>query len=120
MTRINSGVKPQELSGKHLIAEHREIKRIPNLVKSRLPKIQNLPKNFCLGTGHVQFFYDKLGYLLDRYIQIRTECIRRGYNVTNYESAWDDVPLEYMGHWKETRNARQLILARIKEKTTVQ
>jgi hypothetical protein len=32
MTRINVGVHPSELSTKHLIAEHREIKRIPNNV----------------------------------------------------------------------------------------
>jgi hypothetical protein len=33
MTRINVGVDPAELSTRHLIAELREIKRIPNLVK---------------------------------------------------------------------------------------
>ena len=30
MTRINCGIPPEELSDKHLLAEHREIKRIPN------------------------------------------------------------------------------------------
>ena len=33
MTRINVGILPKELSNKHLIAEHREIKRIPNCIK---------------------------------------------------------------------------------------
>ena len=33
MTRINVGIPPAELTGKHLIAEHREIKRIPNCIK---------------------------------------------------------------------------------------
>ena len=33
MTRINVGVDPSELNVKMLIAEHREIKRIPNLIK---------------------------------------------------------------------------------------
>ena len=32
MTRINVGISPAELNDKHLIAEHREIKRIPNCV----------------------------------------------------------------------------------------
>ena len=32
MTRINAGIPVQSLSGKHLIAEHREIKRIPNCI----------------------------------------------------------------------------------------
>ena len=32
MTRINVGINPADLTGKHLIAEHREIKRIPNCI----------------------------------------------------------------------------------------
>ena len=67
MTRINSGVDPKELSDKHLIAEHREIKRIPNKVKSGKYDITDQPKFFKMGTGHVKFFYDKLKYLYDRY-----------------------------------------------------
>ena len=33
MTRINVGIDPSELNMKMLMAEHREIKRIPNCVK---------------------------------------------------------------------------------------
>ena len=29
MTRINAGIKVENLSDQHLLAEHREIKRIP-------------------------------------------------------------------------------------------
>jgi hypothetical protein len=35
MTRINTGIPPKELTDKHLLAEHREIKRIPNCIKKR-------------------------------------------------------------------------------------
>ena len=34
MTRINSGVKVVELTDPHLLAEAREIKRVPNVIKS--------------------------------------------------------------------------------------
>jgi len=34
MTRINAGYSVRRLTDKHLLAEHREIKRIPNMVKS--------------------------------------------------------------------------------------
>ena len=32
MTRVNVGIPPVELVDQHLLAEHREIKRIPNCV----------------------------------------------------------------------------------------
>ena len=63
MTRINAGIPVQQLNGKHLIAEHREIKRVPNLVRYNIEKgnpISGIPPKFTLGKGHVKFFYDKL------------------------------------------------------------
>ena len=33
MTRINAGIPPKKLTNRHLLAEHREIKRIPNVIK---------------------------------------------------------------------------------------
>ena len=60
MTRINIGVSPNELIGKHLLAEHREIKRIPNCIKKGRYKMIGIPDKFKLGTGHVKFFYNKL------------------------------------------------------------
>ena len=87
MTRINVGIKPKNLTQRHLIAEHREIKRIPNAVKSGRFNMDNQPSIFTLGTGHVKFFYDKLLYLKKRYEEIYQECIERGYNVTYYGDA---------------------------------
>ena len=67
MTRINVGVLPKELHDKHLIAEHREIKRIPNTIRNGRFKLDGQPSEFKLGKGHVKFFYDKLMYLKNRY-----------------------------------------------------
>ena len=75
MTRINCGIPPAELVDKHLIAEHREIKRIPNCIKKGRYNLTGQPDKFTLGTGHVKFFYDKLGYLKRRYESIYKECI---------------------------------------------
>jgi len=119
MTRINSGVDPKELSTKHLIAEHREIKRIPNVVRKRLiaqKAISEGPEDFCLGKGHVTFFYRKLGYLKNRYTSLHRECLQRGFSVTDYTDAWSDIPEPFMGKWKETPEARKLILNRISER----
>ena len=117
MTRINVGVHPSELSNKHLLAEHREIKRIPNCVKSGKAKVENIPTVFSLGQGHVKFFYNKLGYLKDRYADIYKECLHRGFNVQNYIDAWVGIPLDLMGQYKPSSTDREIILQRIKERS---
>jgi deoxyribonuclease (pyrimidine dimer) len=116
MTRINVGILPEELPNKLLIAEHREIKRIPNVVKSGKFSLANQPKSFTLGTGHVKFLYSRLLYLRNRYEAIYGECLKRGFNVTNYTSAWDGVPEEFMGDYIPTHRDRSLILERIASK----
>ena len=115
MTRVNVGILPKELSNKHLIAEHREIKRIPNCISKGKYSMDGQPDRFKLGTGHVKFFYDKLSYLRNRYIDLYKECIRRGFNVQNYINAWDNIPEELMGNYKPTKNDRKIIQQRIKE-----
>ena len=116
MTRINVGIKPSELTDRHLMAEHREIKRIPNcIVKGRF-SMNGQPEEFKLGTGHVKFFYDKCLYLLNRYIAIRDECYKRGFKVTNYSGAWNNVPAEYMGDYIPTERDREIIQKRINER----
>jgi deoxyribonuclease (pyrimidine dimer) len=116
MTRINVGVLPIELPDKLLLAEHREIKRIPNVVKSGRFSLANQPKSFTLGTGHVKFLYNRLLYLRKRYEAIHTECLIRGFNVTNYISAWDGVSDEFMGDYAPTEHDRELIIERITSK----
>ncbi len=86
MTRINL-VLPAELCDQHLLAEHRELTRIPNYVLDRVVthdlglNLENRPADYTLGTGHVRFFYDRLGFLHDRYSQLYEECRTRGFNV---------------------------------------
>ena len=117
MTRINVGILPKELSNKHLIAEHREIKRIPNCIAKGKYNMDGQPDIFKLGTGHVKFFYDKLSYLKDRYKMLYMECVRRGFNVQNYIGAWDNIPEELMGNYQPTEEDRKIIQQRIKERT---
>lgn len=119
MTRINVGIPVKTLIPKHLLAEHREIKRIPNMIKNgRLKNFNDVPKEFTLGKGHVKFFYNKLGYLLKRYKEIYNECLSRGYDVQNYESAWDGIKPELMGDYKPTIRDVDIVMQRIKERTT--
>lgn len=117
MTRINVGVPPKELSRQHLLAEHREIKRIPNAIKEGKAIVRDIPANFTLGKGHVKFFYNKLGYLRKRYMQIYDECLLRGYNVECYINAWDGIPDKLMGDYDPTEEDIRIIRERIKERS---
>ena len=82
-----------------LIAEHREIKRIPNLVNRGRYSLDNQPDTFKLGKGHVKFFYDKLLYLKRRYDSLFDECRKRGFNVQNYSNAWRGAPKHLMNDY---------------------
>ena len=116
MTRINVGIPPEELTDQHLMAEHREIKRIPNVVAKGKYSMEGQPKVFKLGTGHVKFFYDKLAYLLKRYQGLYKECLKRGFNVQDYSGAWDQVPPELMNDYTPTPNDVKIIRERINER----
>ena len=116
MTRINVGIPPSELTDKHLLAEHREIKRIPNCIAKGKYNMDGIPKRFKLGKGHVKFFYDKLEYLFTRYCKLYLECKRRGFNVQNYSKAWDDLPDELLNYYEPTLEDRLIVQERINEK----
>ena len=117
MTRINVSVPPCELSTKHLIAEHRELKRIPNAIRKGKAVINNIPDKFTLGKGHVKFFYNKLLFLKKRYEELYAECINRGFNVTYYGNAWDDIPAHLMNDYTPTANDEKIIRERIRERS---
>lgn len=83
MTRINV-VPVEELVRQHLVAEYRELPRVfglatAALASGRLNK-NHLPQTYRLGAGHVLFFYDKLGFLYERQLQLFDEMKRRGYH----------------------------------------
>ena len=113
MTRINANIPVKELSDRHLMAEHREIKRIPNTIASGKAKIENIPTHFKLGTGHVKFFYDKQKFLLNRYKQIYNECISRGFNVQNYEQCWKGIEHKLFGDYSFSEAENNLVRERI-------
>lgn len=120
MTRINTGIRVRNLSDEHLLAEHREIKRIPNLLYKGIKsnKKYNIPKEFKLGTGHVLFFIDKQKYLYNRYKELYIECINRGFNVENYSSAFLNIST-YKKYWNDYNPSKtdiKSIINRICEK----
>ncbi len=67
MTRINL-VPPEELCDQHLLAEHRELTRIPNAVAKGKYHLKGQPAEYKLGEGHVRFFFNKLAGFLWVYV----------------------------------------------------
>lgn len=119
MTRINLGIPVRNLTDEHLLAEHREIKRIPESYKAsiRSGSINRIPNKFCLGKGHVLYFVDKPAYTFRRYLQLYRECLRRGFDVQLYSENWDCYPDEMF--YRDIRASsynRNIIVDRIIER----
>jgi deoxyribonuclease (pyrimidine dimer) len=117
MTRINSAIKVKLLTDEHLLAEHRELPRICSVYKKRIESnkgFYDVPKNFTLGTGHVLFFVNKGTFTLDRYIDIRDECIRRGFQVEDYRKNW--LVYNVFNDYTPTDTEHQLLVERITER----
>ena len=116
MTRINVAILPQELPDKLLLAELREIKRIPNMIKSGKAVVKEIPEKFKLGEGHVKFFYDKGEYTLKRYKSLYEEGLKREFNITDFSGAWNGYPKSLMNDYSPSKEDRDLLIERIESK----
>jgi deoxyribonuclease (pyrimidine dimer) len=120
MTRINSAIPVRCLTDEHLLAEHREIKRLPYCLRKSLESsnslVSRIPKEFVLGRGHVMFFLDKMQFTLKRYQQLHAECLRRNFKVTDYSDNWHDIEPKYMNDYTSTSAERSLLVERITQR----
>lgn len=116
MTRINSAIPVQCLTDEHLMAEYREIKRLPDCWKKSVKSgsINKIPAKFTLGKGHVIFFLNKNKFTFIRCKQLLNECYKRGLSVQNYLGNWYDVqgPSHWLSH-EPTIEERDLLIERI-------
>lgn len=126
MTRINV-ISAQELTRQHLIAEIRELPRIFTLVKNwrnngvnyyNFKRIKKQPEVYTLGTGHMVFFADKLGYLLDRYDALCNEWRDRGYLINQVDNAAliAGIDKAYIKGYEPTKEALQINRQRIADR----
>lgn len=120
MTRINC-VPVEELSRQHLVAEYRELPRVFALAKKASERNGfNQPAEYTLGTGHVTFFYTRLGYLTRRHAQLVTEMLRRGYKPTftgSLKDAHPDIPDAFWNDWEPTHEALAINRERILQRS---
>ena len=118
MTRINC-VPVEELNTKHLVAEYREISRVYALAVAahkRGERPQDHGLRYTLGTGHVRFFYSRLGYVTKRNRELIAEMKRRGYNPTYDIVLMPEVPESWARDWEPDEAALAENRARIKER----
>ena len=121
MTRINV-VPVQDLHYRHLVAEYHELPRIFQYVRNaqainKHPGDFKIPPDYVLGKGHCTFFYDKLGWLKERFASLVAEMQRRGYK-TNHsaDDVLDGIDPEWIGDWEPTSVAFDLNTNRINER----
>lgn len=124
MTRINC-IPPSELSGQHLLAEYRELPRVFALVRAAMargerPDDARNPRQYCLGAGHVRFFYSRLAFLARRQAELVAEMQARGYQpaFTETHRLLDGFPEAWCQDWQPTPEAMTLNRARIAERRT--
>lgn len=122
MTRINV-ISPKELTREHLVAEYREITRLPGNLKTSLNrkgkpfKLTEIPTDYTLGKGHVKFFYDKMLFLKQRFESLVNEMLERGYK-PNFTDSSIFIPEneQYYKDYSPTENAVKINLERIQER----
>lgn len=123
MTRINV-VPPSELSTRHLVAEYREITRLPGNLKTSLTRktkpfdLKEIPDEYTLGKGHIKFFLNKMLFLRKRFESLVDEMLSRGYNPTYRDSGIFCVEDELFNNdYIPTEKAVNLNRERIKERS---
>ncbi len=122
MTRINV-VPVKELMDQHLLAEIREITRLPNNLRTSLTrksgplKSSEIPPEYVLGKGHVKFFMDKFKWLEGRFKDLLEECQNRGFTIKHKDATiFSKVPSKYYGTYQVTEEAKILNRIRINDR----
>lgn len=126
MTRINV-VSPSELTNRHLMGEIHEITRVYGLVrKAQDRKINKYnfkdkikqPPAYTMGTGHVYFMYDKLGFITERYYALNQEALKRNFKVNPIDrhTLTDGIQSWWFGDYVPTQEAIEINRKRIEER----
>ena len=99
---------------------------VPAKVRKNLANgvtMNNLPEKYTMSTGHVRFFYDKLGWLYLRFQQLTKELRNRNYNIpsdfdiNSYAIFLHELPDELKNStWQPTLSEIKINVDRISER----
>lgn len=108
-----------KLTDQHLVAEIKEINQLAGQFRKSMGSkkgLHGIPKTFCLGKGHVKFFYDKGKFLRQRFIELQLEAVRRGFKAeAAFSDAWSHLE-PYNNDWVPTQQDIVLSEERIRLK----
>lgn len=114
MTRVSVGFTHQ-LCDKHLLRERIEVLRIPNKIKAGKYKSKPIDK-FTLNKGHELSLMNKVLFLKNHYEALTLECIKRGFNPTDYSDAFNDIPSHLMNDYVPSDYDKNIVRERIIER----
>ena len=121
MTRVNV-INPMCLYDQHLVAEYREISRIPSAIikllktKGSFVILKDVPVEYTFSTGHVKFFYNKLLFIKKRHDALKEEGLRRGMALSSITIDLSEIPSMFLHDYTPTESAIRLNLERIQTK----
>lgn len=113
MVRVNL-IPPENLSDQHLIAEYDEILMLIGYVK-KYPSLENIPKQYTLGKGHIRFFKDKLLYLKRRHELLKEEMRKRGF-AARISISLSEFGKDHLNDWKPNNADYAVIRLRLIQK----
>ena len=113
MTRINT-IDPVYLLDEWLLAEYRELKRIPNKMRNGgYRNVRLIPAEYRMGMGHERFFLDKMLFLKKRHDSIRAEMTRRTGKEYDIIVDISDLPGHLCNDWEPEPNDHFVNVSRL-------
>ncbi|MBN2052539.1 pyrimidine dimer DNA glycosylase/endonuclease V [Candidatus Woesearchaeota archaeon] len=113
MVRVNI-INPRQLTDQHLVAEYLEIIMLLAYVRKN-QCAEGIPKNYCLGKGHIKFFKDKILYLKKRHELLKQEMRRRGF-VARKTLNTNGIDKKLMNDWRPNGQDFLIIKKRLRQK----
>jgi len=116
MARINVGVNPKYLSDQHLVAESVEITMITGALRKDGYVVKGkIPNKFPMGTGHMNFFKNKLVYLKRRLDSVNDEMYNREFKPGTHIDL-KLFPTKLKNDWTPTLQDSMLVRKRIADR----
>ena len=115
MVRVNI-INPKNLTDQHLIAEYKEILMLVGYIKKHSEtSLDKIPPYYLLGSGHILFFKNKLGYLKKRFEKIKKEMKKRGFEA-NKEININQFSEKLKKDWHASEEDKKIIKKRLVKK----